>query len=190
MRRSPLRLLAPVCLTVAAAGAASVPRPSPDFAIKLIDGRQIRLSEYDGKVRVLAFILTTCPHCQQTIGYLSKMQSEFGPRGFQVLASAIEDRAAMHVAGFIERFKPPFPVGYNILDPVENYLHHPSFIRMLMPQVVFVDRERTIRAQYSGDDPFIMQNQEQNIRAEIEELLKGTPAVTKKHKSRKHKQSS
>ena len=38
----------------------------------------------------MAFILTSCSHCQMTVKVLSKLQNEYGPRGLQVLASAIE----------------------------------------------------------------------------------------------------
>jgi len=99
--------LAGVCVALAA----DVPRPSPDFAINTIEGPQIRLSAYKGKVCVLAFILTTCPHCQKTVGYLSAIQKEYGPRGLQVVASAIEDMAKMNVPDFIKNFQPSFPVG-------------------------------------------------------------------------------
>src|SRR5579871_4958379 len=131
--RASLPMLASLCLLAAPARAAEVPRPSPDFAITLTAGKTIQLNEYKGKVRALAFILTTCPHCQKTVGILSAMQNEFGPRGFQVLASAIDDMAAMLVPDFIQRFKPPFPVGYSVREPVLAYLQHPAIFRLLMP---------------------------------------------------------
>src|ERR1017187_3432382 len=100
--RGVLRPLTGVCVAAASAmanaaavaSAAEVPRPSPDFAINMTGGQQIHVSQYKGKVCALAFILTTCPHCQKTVGYLATMQNEYGARGFQVLASAIEDMAA------------------------------------------------------------------------------------------------
>lgn len=163
------------------ARAAEVPRPSPDFAVSMIGGQQIQVSQYKGKVCVLAFILTTCPHCQKTIGFLSAMQNEYGPRGFQVLASAIEDMAAMNVPDFIKRFQPPFPVGFNNQNAVQDYLQHPVILRLLMPQLVFIDRQGTIRAQYAGDDKFFAEEQEKHLREQIEALLKDAPA---RHKQR------
>jgi glutathione peroxidase-family protein len=160
--------------------AAEVPRPSPDFAVNLIGGQQVQLSQYKGKVRALAFILTTCPHCQKTVGILSTMQKEYGPRGLQVLASAIEDMAAMNVPDFIKRFQPPFPVGFSNRADVEAYLQHPTIFRMLMPQMVFIDRQGTIRAQYAGDHKFFADDQEKHIRDQIEALLKDAPAHPKK----------
>ena len=39
---------------------------------------------------MLAFILTTCSHCQAATGLLTRLQTEYGPRGLQVLESAID----------------------------------------------------------------------------------------------------
>jgi peroxiredoxin len=186
MQNRVVRILAVVCLALANAGAmasaADLPRPSPDFAINTLGGKPILLSEYKGKVCVVAFILTTCPHCQKTVGYLSAMQNDYGPRGFQVLASAIEDMAKMNVADFIKRFQPTFPVGFNTQNEVQEYLQHPVILRLFMPQIVFIDRKGNIRAQYGGDDKFLSEEQDQDkhIREQIEALLKEAPAAQKK----------
>jgi len=174
------RMLTVLPLAAAIAGAAEIPRPSLDFAINLMDGTQIHLSQYKGKVCILAFILTTCPHCQKTVGILSTMQNEYGPRGLQVVASAIEDMAKLNVPDFIKRFQPSFPVGYNIRSEVEEYLQHPSIYIMYMPQVVFIDRQGTIRAQYPGEDKFFADDQEKHFREQIEALLKSPAATHKK----------
>jgi len=45
--------------------------------------------------------------------------------------------------------------------------------RLLMPQVVVIDRNGTIRTQYAGDDKFFERaDQEKNFRDLIEPLLK------------------
>jgi len=169
-----LRRLVPLLLLGAGmAWCGQVPRPSPDFAVNMSDGRQMHVSEYKGKVVVLAFILTTCPHCQFTTGVLTKLQQEYGPRGFQVLGSAIEDMAKMNVPDFIRNFQPSFPVGFIQREMAEDYLQHPPMYRLLMPQVVVIDRKGTIRAQLAGDDRFFERTeQEKNFRNLIEPLLK------------------
>jgi len=174
--------LAGICLAATVASAADVPRPSPDFVIGMNDGQPIKLSQYKGKVCAVAFILTTCPHCQKTIGYLSEMQKEYGPRGFQVVASAVDSMGKMNVPDFIRRFQPPFPVGFNNQNDVDGYLQHPVIYRLLVPQLVFIDRHGTIRAQYAGDDKFFVEEQDKHIREQIEALLKDAPAAA--HKKR------
>jgi peroxiredoxin len=151
--------------------AATLPRHSPELAIRTSDGKQVLLSSYQGKVVVMVFILTYCPHCQKTLGHLARLQNELGPRGLQVVGSAIEDMAAAALPEFLRRFQPPFPVGYNERNSAIEYLQHPLMSRLLMPQIVFIDRSFTIRAQFPGDDKFFGDDQEKNLREQIEKLL-------------------
>jgi len=173
LRRTILAILA-LLTTSAAAFAGTLPRPaSPQFAIHLINGQQVTLSQFQGKAVALIFILTYCPHCQKALDTLGKAQTQYGARGFQVLASAIEEHPAAAVADFLKRFHPPFPVGYNDRLPVLDFLQHPAAARLIMPQLVFIDGHGMIRAQYSGDDPFFLEDQqEKNVNGKIEELLK------------------
>ena len=181
------RLLAAVCVAASLASAAEVPRPSPpDFAVRLVDGKQILLSQYKGHVCILAFILTYCSHCQKTIEVLSKMQKEFGAQGLQVVASAVEDTAAMNVPDFIKRFQPPFPVGFNNRTDLLHYLQHPETMKLFMPQLAFIDRHGMIRAQYAGEEKFFGDDLEKNIREQINSLLK-EPASSKKPASNRKK---
>ena len=163
------------------ARAATLPRPSPDFAINLGQGKQVRISQYKGKTVVVAFILTYCSHCQKAIGVLSKMQKEYGARGLQVLASATEDMAAAALPSFLRQFDPPFPVGLNTTAEFVTYMQHPTMLQLYMPGLVFIDKDGLIRAQYEGRDAFLEETSvEKNIRAKVEEMLKSPADAPKK----------
>ena len=175
-----------LAMAAAAARAAQLPRPSPDFAINLGQGKQIHISQYKGKTLVVAFILTYCSHCQMTIGVLSKMQKEYGPRGLQVLASATEDMAAAALPGFLRQFDPPFPVGINTTAEFTAYMQHPTMLQLYMPGLVFIDKDGIIQAQYEGRDPILEEtNVEKGIRAKVEELLKTSAPGPKKAAAKK-----
>jgi thiol-disulfide isomerase/thioredoxin len=183
-RRSlPAVILLPL-LATAGLQAANIPRKAPDFAIVLGDGKPTSLSQYQGKVVALLFILTTCPHCQAAVRCLTEDQNEFGPRGFQALASAIEDKAKADLPGFVRQFNPPFPVGYNKSLPALDFMQHPPIVGPRMPMIAFIDRQGIVRAQYEGQESFLAQDQMgKNIRAKIVELLgEGAPGVRKKPK--------
>jgi len=158
-------------LTGLVAYAQQVPRPAGEFAIKMPNGQVTLLSQYSGKVVVLAFISTTCPHCQHTTQLLSGLQSEYGPRGVQFLAAAFNPDAAQLVPGFIAQFRPTFPVGSAERDSVLEYeqasLAKPNYV----PELIFIDRSRVIRAQHDGGDEFFKE-QEKNIREMLDTLLK------------------
>jgi thiol-disulfide isomerase/thioredoxin len=175
-------ILAMLSLAAPAVKAINVPRKSPELAINLANGQQVLLSQYKGKVVVVAFILTWCTHCQKAIGYLIQDQNTYGPRGLQVLASAIEDVARTNLPAFVKQFNPPFPVGFDNHAVALNYLEHPPMLIPHMPILAFIDRQGIIRAQYEGDDKFFAEDQqEKNLTAKIEELLKeGTAPPRKK----------
>src|SRR5262245_11663786 len=166
-----------LCLPVIGS-AASLPRPSPDLEIHLTPSGQVSPAQYKGKVIVLAFISTTCPHCQQTTQILSGLQREYGERGLQVLGAAFNEMANMLTPDFNKQFQPAFPVGWLTRQDVLTYLDHSAMMQLYVPSLVFIDRKGMIRFQYLGDDPF-HQNQEKNLRETIEALLKEPVAMKK-----------
>ncbi len=169
--------------------AQKIPRPAGEFAISMPGGGQTLLSQYSGKVVLLALISTTCPHCQHTTQLLSGIQREYGPRGVQILGAAFNPDAAVLVPGFIAQFRPAFPVGYASRDTVFEYeqasLAKPNYV----PELIFIDRNRVIRAQYSGADDFF-KDQEKNIRAMLDTLLKEPDTPGKSARSARKARSS
>src|ERR1700722_1605899 len=86
-----------IALSILAAGltaqAQTVPRPGGEFAISMPFGGQTLLSQYSGKVVLLAFILTTCPHYQNTTQLLISIQTKYVSCGVQILAAAFNNDA-------------------------------------------------------------------------------------------------
>ena len=110
-------------LTAAAQPAAQpVAKPSPLLAIQRPGSPAIQLSQYRGKVVLLAFIHTTCPHCQDLTRELIPIAREYEARGVQVVECAFNLNAGQLVTAFIQQFQPPFPVGWTDNDTVMGYL--------------------------------------------------------------------
>ena len=70
--------------------------------------KYVWLSQQSGKTCVLAFILTTCPHCQFTVGLLNKIQKDYADKGVVIIASAIEPMSSLHIPDFMKLLKPQF----------------------------------------------------------------------------------
>ncbi len=103
------------------------------------------------------FLLTTCPACQEASRLLEKLYREYGPRGFQPIGVAFNDMAMMLVPDYVKDQGPEFSsVGVGTRESVLDFLQHPPMMRMLVPQLVFVDRKGVIRAQYAAGDPFFV----------------------------------
>jgi len=161
-------------MTVITSGAASLPRKAADLQIQMNGAKPIELSQYRGKPVVLAFILTTCPHCQYTTGLLVKLQTEFVSKGLQVIECAMNDGAAADVPNFIKRFQTNFPVGYSTDQVgVLSFLQHPQTAIPHMPMLAFIDRHGVIREQYQGIGELLSDEagQEENLRVEIGRLI-------------------
>jgi len=168
---------------VTLASAQQVPRPAGKCAINTVGGGQISSSQYPGKVVLLAFMFTTCPHCQHTSQILSGIQDQYGDRGVQILGAFFNDNAAQLIPEFVTKYKPDFPVGYVTREQADQYLQHSVLKPTYVPELVFIDRNGQIRGQYDGTNDFF-KDQETSIRNMVESLLK-EPATAKSHSARK-----
>ena len=167
-----------------AAGTPQIPRKAAEFVIQMPDGKPQLLSAYRGKTVVLALMFTTCSHCQKTAGILAQVQKEYADKGVQILGATFDAGAAFSVQRFNKIFGVNFPCGYSNMEAVMNFLQitEPPFV----PDLVFIDKNGTVRSQYVGDEKFLG-DQEKNIRLELDRMIKAVPtashAVT--HKSPK-----
>jgi hypothetical protein len=101
---------------------------------------------------------------------LSGIQKDLGPKGLEILAAAVNENTL--VPGFIQQFRPPFPVGWAPSQAALDFIKWPPYKRPLVPFMAFIDRNGVIRAQYTGaDEGFFDDNMDQHIRSEIEKLL-------------------
>lgn len=166
----------------------TVPRQSPEFVINYPGGKQALLSNYKGKVVLLMFIFTTCPHCQAASQVVSKLNTELGPKGFQPLAVAVNPMAQMLVGDFARDYRVNFPVGSSESGPALNYLQINGAERWVVPQVVLIDSKGVIRKQTPPLGNEKMQ-EENGLRQDIEALLH-TTSTTTKHDTRVKKRPS
>jgi peroxiredoxin len=177
MRKAAIALL--FASAVSAWALPPIPRKAPELTIVEPSGKQTLLSSYKGKVVVIEFLYTTCPHCQAASQVITKLQRELGPRGFQAVGVAFNDNAQMLVPQFVQQFNVGYPVGFANSDTVMGYLGLSIMDRYSVPQEVVIDRKGMIRAQ-SGIDGDPKLQEENSLRALIDGLLKEgvTPTST------------
>jgi thiol-disulfide isomerase/thioredoxin len=171
-------VLALLASTFALHAAGPVPRPTKEFTITLPSGKQSLLSSYRGKVVMIPFMFTTCPHCQALSKVVTKLQQELGPRGFQAFGVAFNDEVntpsnaanAQVTANFVSQFGVGFPVGYAPRDSVLSYLGVSDIEGWVVPQIVILDRKGVIRAQSAARGTADLQT-ESYLRKYLGELL-------------------
>jgi thiol-disulfide isomerase/thioredoxin len=163
------RLLVFLCLS-SICFAQHTPRKCADVPIVTTDGKTIHIPQYHGKVLMIEMMLTDCPECLQTMDFLGRLQKEFGPRGFQAIAIALDSDGAV-VKPFQERYRYTFPVGHLDKDPAVKFLDLNATAHPVVPYLMFVDWTGTVRFQYAGNDP-IFKSGEKNIRTIADGLLR------------------
>jgi thiol-disulfide isomerase/thioredoxin len=176
-----LRLIAGLALLASSIFAGDAARKAPELAFHLPGQGEKLLSQYRGKVVAIEFILTTCPHCQAAAKVNSKLETEYGPRGFQMIDLAInaydnggtDETAPPLVQYFSLTYGANFPVGWINRDSMMSFMGFSIMDRMVVPQLVVIDRKGYIQYQTpasSGPEWEKIMN-EPSLRAHIEELL-------------------
>lgn len=171
MRLLSATLLAALFLS-SAATAEILPRPAGEIKFIAHTGDTITLSALKGKVVVLEFLLTTCPHCQETARKLAGLQREFGPKGLQVIGLAIDENAGQNITSFVAKSGANFPLGVYDYMKSRAYLQIPDVMRMSMPHIAIVDRKGMIQVHHGAEEPWMADSAvEANLRTEITRLL-------------------
>lgn len=62
-----------------------------DFTLKDVDGRDVSLASYKGKVIVLDFWATWCGPCKVEIPHFIELQDTYGPQGLQIVGISVDD---------------------------------------------------------------------------------------------------
>jgi thiol-disulfide isomerase/thioredoxin len=119
-------------------------KEAPDFALKTLDNRNLRLSEFRGQVVLINFWASWCGACRQAMPALNKMHEKYQRAGLVMLSINLDDEAprALQMAKSLD-------IGYPImLDD------HKTVSRLYqadnMPLTVLIDREGVVRLLHEG----------------------------------------
>jgi len=85
-------------------------KPAPLLAMKDIEGRAVRLSDYKGKVVLLNFWATWCAPCRAEMPDLVKWQREYRKHGLQVIGVTYPPEELAEVRKFTKSIKINYPI--------------------------------------------------------------------------------
>lgn len=116
----------------------SIEKPAPDFVLKDVGGKQVRLSDYRGKVVLLEFTTTWCVYCRKIMPYLEKIHDRYNKKDF-VLISVYIQESQKKVKSYADKHKIPYKV---LLD--ENGKVAESYSVVGVPELILVTRDGRI----------------------------------------------
>jgi glutaredoxin len=152
-----LMLFAGLALGQATMTQAAVPRPAPRINF---------LEDCRGRVTVMAFIVTSCPHCQA----FSKVLEDLS-RTKSVCAREAAFNDDADITGFARSLQITFPVLKIGRGVMNDFMGVPRGSRVGTPQIAVIDRAGVIQAQSAREgSPVLMQPE--ILRAIVDRLAK------------------
>ena len=148
----------------AAAGASCPANAKParlDFTLKDINGKNVTLSSFKGKVILLDFWATWCEPCKLEIPWFAEFQTKYGARGFQAIGVSVDDT--------VDKLK-PYVAKYRMNYPVLQGLNHDDIQNAYgplwgIPVTAIISRDGRMCVKHAGI------SSKQNFEKEIESLL-------------------
>ena len=154
------------------ANAIIMPDALKDAPLKTIDGKEIKLSDYAGKVVVLNLWATWCGPCRMETPDLIELSQEYKDRGVEVIGVATEENEMRSdgiegVKLFATGYKVPYPMVYvdnNFAGPLVSMVQG----RDVIPQSFVVARDGKLVAHFRGYNPSLTPPK---LRAVIEQAV-------------------
>jgi peroxiredoxin len=148
----------------AAAGSAPAPGGAPDFALRDLGGRTVRLSDHRGQVVLINFWATWCVPCAAELPQLERLYQRYRDQGFVVLAISMDGpESSANVDPHARRYGLSFPV---LLDEETRVVgvYNP---KRTAPFTVMIGRDGAIAGRREGYHP----GDEKQIESDIQALL-------------------
>jgi peroxiredoxin len=112
---------------------------APDFTLKSLDGKDVRLSDYKGKAVLLNFWATYCQPCKIEMPWFAELNKQYAPQGLEVVGVAMDDVGP----DTIKQFATDLGVNYPILIGKESVADLYGGMQFL-PTTFYIDRQGKI----------------------------------------------
>jgi peroxiredoxin len=124
---------------------AFVGKRAPDFSLKTLDGKTLKLSDLRGKAVVLNFWATWCSPCKAEMPWFVDFQKQYASDGLQIVGVAMDDSATDEIASFAKKMGVNYPVVLGKEAIADQY----GGVEFL-PTTFYIDRSGNIQNRVFG----------------------------------------
>jgi len=135
-----------------------------DFHLKSVSGKRFRFSSLRDKVVLLNFWATWCPPCKKEMPSMERLYREYKPRGFEVVAVALDKSSPAVIKKFIKEMRVSF-IALHDPDGITSNLYSVSGV----PYSYLVNREGKIAFRVAGG----LDWDEESVKSIVKDLLSG-----------------
>lgn len=120
---------------------------APDFALKTLDGKEMKLSDMAGKKVILNFWATWCPPCKAEMPHMQEFYEEQKDSGIEILAVNLTtaEKNSDDIGAFLKDYGLTFPVILDSLGEVGQ-----TYSALTIPTSYIVDSSGIIRKKIVG----------------------------------------
>ncbi|MHB8881689.1 MAG: peroxiredoxin family protein [Thermodesulfovibrionales bacterium] len=123
---------------------------APDFTLRDLKGKDVRLADYSGKVVLLEFWATWCPPCRASVPEFIALQSRYRDKNVVILAVSLDEGKDViaKLADFVREQK----INYTILVGSESVSQ--AYNVKSIPALFIIDKSGMIvstQVGYAGD---------------------------------------
>jgi thiol-disulfide isomerase/thioredoxin len=139
---------------------------APQLELKDLNGRMVRLSDYQGKVVMINFWATWCPPCRAEMPDLVRLQREYAKHGLQIIGITYPPEQKDRVRRFARSLKVNYPIVLGTREIKARFSSEET-----LPLTVVINRDGKVNDIISGI--LLRQEFEEKIRPLLMNNLEG-----------------
>ncbi len=128
------------------ANKSSANKAAPEWQLKDLDGKAVKLSDFKGKVVILNFWATWCPPCRKEIPTFVSLQKQYGEKGLVIVGVSLDEKGPAAVKPFVAKMGINYPVVMGDPKTAADY----GGIEVV-PTTFVIDRNGKVAAELQGD---------------------------------------
>jgi len=119
--------------------------PAPDLSITDLNGNNLSLSDYEGKVIFVNIWATWCSPCRAEIPGFVEVYEEYKDKGMQIIGISVDEFGEDKVRDFVKKYEVTYPVAMYTREFIIAF--RPG---RAIPETIIIDKNGLIRHRHIG----------------------------------------
>jgi thiol-disulfide isomerase/thioredoxin len=122
-------------------------KSAPPFVVTTLDGKEVSLSDYNGKTLIVNFWATWCGNCNLEMPWLAELREKYASQGFEVLGIVTDKAPPTKINALTLKYGVRYPILMCNHKTAQAYGGLPE-----LPASFFIDRRGIVVAEMDGAD--------------------------------------